>query len=91
MLRGVCKSKDLYELFKLFSSRCFREDAFNLLTHGIMYELYSIFLYVMSNQMVLRVDVLGLNMEYRILGQDDCISLVNQKWTSIHLFLLQIL
>jgi hypothetical protein len=56
-----------------------------------MYQLNGFSLYMTSNQMVLRVDVLGLIMESRILGQLGCRSVVNQEWSSIHLLLLKIL
>jgi hypothetical protein len=63
MQRGVCKSNHLFELFKIFSSKHFGEDVCNLLTCGTMYQLDGLGLYMMLNQMILRVDVFGLIME----------------------------
>ena len=41
----------------------------------------SLGLYMISNQVILCVDVLGSIMESRILGQLDCRSVVNPEWS----------
>ena len=57
--RGVCKSKHCSELFKLPSSNSFGEDVYNLFSRGTMSRMNSLGLYIISNQMVLCVDMLG--------------------------------
>ena len=75
--RGVCESKHCYKLFKLLFFKCFREDVYNLLSHGIMSQINSLGLYMISNQMVLCVDMFGLITKPRILGQLDYRSIVD--------------
>jgi hypothetical protein len=84
-------TKHLSKIFKLFSSKCVGEDVYNLITCGIMYQMNVLNLYMMSNHMILRVDVIFSIMESKILYHFDFISVVNQKWSSIHLFFFQIL
>ena len=55
--RGVNKSKHVSESFKLFSSKCFGEDVCNLIISGTMLKMDYLCLYMMSNQMILCVDV----------------------------------
>jgi hypothetical protein len=50
-------------LFKIFSSKRFGEDVCNFLICGTMSQVNSLGLYMISNQMVLCVDVLGSIME----------------------------
>lgn len=88
--RYICESKHLSKLFKLFSSKSFCEDVCNWLTYGIVYQLNDLGLYMMSNQIVFHAGVLCSIMESTFVNQLDCRSVVNQKWSNIHLFLLQI-
>ena len=76
--RGVCKSEHVSESFKLFSSKRFGEDVYNLIFCGTMSKMDCLGLYMMSNQMILCVDVFGSIMESRILSQLDCRSIVDQ-------------
>lgn len=75
---GVSKSEHVSESFKLFSSKCFGEDVCNLIICGTMSKMDCLGLYMMSNQMILCVDVFGSIMESRILSQLDCRSIVDQ-------------
>src|SRR5713101_2367955 len=79
--RGVSKSEHVSESFKLFSSKCFGEDVCNLIICGTMSKMDCLGLYMMSNQMILCVDVFGSIMESRILIQLDCRSIVDQQWS----------
>ena len=88
--RGVRKSEHVFESFELFSSKCFSEDVCNLIICGTMSKMDCLGLYMMSNQMILCVDVFGSIMEYRILSQLDCRSIVDQQWSGVLLFFLQI-
>jgi hypothetical protein len=88
--RGVCESKHCSKLFKIFSSKRFGEDVHNFLIYGTTSQVNSLSLYMISNQVILCVDVFTSIMESRILGQLDYISIVNKKRSIIHLFLLQI-
>ena len=65
------------ELFKLFFSKCFGGDVCNFLRHGTMSQLNSLGLYMISNQMVLCIDMFGSIMEPGILGQLYCRSIVH--------------
>ena len=76
--RGVCKSEHVSGPFKLFSTKCFSEDVCNLIICGTMSKMDYLGFYMMSNQMILCVDVFGSIMESRILSQLDCRSIVNQ-------------
>ena len=76
--RGVSKSKHVSKSFKLFSSKRFGEDVCNLIICGTMSKMDCLGLYMMSNQMLLCVDVFGSIMESRILSQLDCKSIVDQ-------------
>ena len=76
--RGVRKSEHVSESFKLFSSKRLGEDVCNLIICGTMSKMDCLGLYMMSNQMMLCVDVFGSIMESRILSQLDCRSIVNQ-------------
>jgi hypothetical protein len=75
--RGVCEPKHHFELFKFLSSKRFGEDVHNLLICGTMSQVNSPGLYMISNQMVFCVNVLGSIMEFEILGQFDCRRIVN--------------
>jgi hypothetical protein len=74
---GVYEYKHHSELFKFFSSKRFGEDVCNLLICGTMSQVNSLGLYMISNQVILCVDVLSSIMDSRILGQLDCISIVD--------------
>ena len=76
--RGVHKSKHVSKSFKLFLSKCFGEDVCNLIICGTMSKMDYLGLYMMSNQVVLCVDILASIMEYGVLVQLDCISVVDQ-------------
>ena len=76
--RGVRKSEHVSESFKLFSSKRFGEDVWNLIICGTMSKMDCLGLYMMSNQMILCVDVFGSIMESRILSQLDYRSIVDQ-------------
>ena len=76
--RGVRKSEHVSEPFKLFSSKRFGEDVCNLIICGTMSKMDCLGLYMMSNQIILCVDVFGSIMESRIISQLDCISVVSQ-------------
>ena len=76
--RGICKSEHVSESFKLFLSKRFGEDVCNLIICGTMLKMDCLGLYMMSNQMILCVDVFGSIMESRILSQLDCRSIVDQ-------------
>ena len=76
--RGVRKSEHVSESFKLFSSKRFDEDFCNLIICGAMSKMDCLGLYMMSNQMILCVDVLISIMESMILGQLNFISIINQ-------------
>ena len=76
--RGVRKSEHVSKSFKLFSSKRFGEDVCNLIICGTMSKMDCLGLYMMSNQMILCVDVFGSTMESMILSQLDCRSIVNQ-------------
>jgi len=78
-----------FSKFSLPSAFVKMSAIFSLVEKCISWMVFG--LYMMSNQMVLHVDVLGLIMESRILHHFDCKSVFNQKWSSIHMFLLQIL
>ena len=88
--RGVGESKHPCELFKILFSKCFGEDVCNFLSHGIVSQMNCLGLYMISNQMVLCVDMFGSIMKPRILVQLDYKSIVNEKKSGIHLFLPQI-
>jgi hypothetical protein len=76
--RDVCESKHHYEFFVFFfSSKCFGEDVYNLLICVTPSQVNSHGLYMISNQVVLCVDVLGSIMEFGILSQLDYISTIN--------------
>ena len=76
--RGVHKSEHVSEPFKLFSSKRFGEDVCNLIICGTMSKMDCLGFYMMSNQMILCVDVFGSIMESKILSQLDCRSIVDQ-------------
>ena len=75
--RGVRKSEHVSEPFKLFSSKRFGQDVCNLIICGTMSKMDCLGFYMMSNQMILCVDVFGSIMESRILSQLDYRSIVN--------------
>jgi hypothetical protein len=74
---GVCESKHHYELLNFFSFKRFGEDVYNLFICGTMSQVNSFGLYMISNQVIVCVDVLSSIMESGILGQLDCKSIVN--------------
>ena len=76
--RGVSKSEHVSKSFKLFSSKRFGEDVCNLIICGTMPKMDCLGLYIMSNQMILCVDVFGSIMESGILSQLDCRIIVDQ-------------
>ena len=69
--RGVCESKHHSKLLKFFSSKRFGGDVLNLIICGTMSQVNSLGLYMISNQVILCVDVLSLIMKSEILGQLD--------------------
>lgn len=83
--RNVCESK---HHSKLSSFKHFHEYFHNYFICGTMSQVNSLCIYVISNQMILCVDVHGSIMEFGIFSQLDYKSIVNQKRSSIHLFLL---
>ena len=57
--RGVSKSEHVSESFNFFSSKRFGEDVCNLIICGTMSKMEFLGFYMMSNQMILCVDVFG--------------------------------
>jgi hypothetical protein len=69
--RGVCNFKHHYELFNFVSSKRFGEDVCSLFICGTMSQVNILGVYMISNHVILCVDVLCSNMESGILGQID--------------------